>query len=499
LFEQLKVSIEQEQSKSKEKNSDIEEYKKLAERQQLMLEEQKKLAEQKQKLLDEQAKNLAQEKLNAKSSTEAFAQIEKLLLQQTQQLEKTKAEQQQFQKLSEQQKRELEKTEQQKRELMAKSEQQKQDLMAKSEQQKKDLEAQYKKQQAQLSQNLTGDAERNKLQLEQQLLQEKLKAQEAQAKLMQELIKKENDQKALLAAMQQKDQQVALVQQEQKHLQEVLDLTRQQMANEQKVSTAVASIETRLVEQNSEVQQAFQKVNEGQKDLKADLLAIQKKSSHEIFKLASERCATFEIKTTRAGLFGTNESAKTFYALPVKLANGKSYYVFHYQQSPFAWSGCEGELLDLVPAIPSTLNTFSSDATEPQVLFSNELSPAVLAIDSHPEPQRSQNIVVVDLSKKAYATFPLRWQAQQTNRLSIEAPLANQVFGPLSLQPGQLIFGDDGRWIGFVMQGKEGFAVGELNPAQRLSYDHLDTWQKEKSSRDAWLKAVDPRRFLSKP
>ena len=495
LFQQLKLDLEQEQVAAKLNTKLLEQQKleasKTQETQKILLDQEQNKALAQQKLLEQEqlkAKNVEADLLKAR---EVMLLKEKALSHATQEIDQHKLlldqaqkEQQKLKALSEQQKLELQKKLQEQQEFV-KSEQLKLKKLA--------------EQQSESAKLLQAETERLQKELEQKLLQERLTSQEAQAQLMKSLLQKEQEQKKLVATVKLQEQQVALAELNKQHLKDVLSLTRQQMADEQKLASSVVNIENRLVEQKGAIDQALQQVVQSQQNINQNLDSFKKKSSHEIFQLATARCVTCEVKTSRQGLLGNSQSSKIFYGLPIKFADGKLRVVMHYMQSPFAWDTLNENLQQLdVTEGKGAFNSgkYNVAVENPRILLSDILPEATPAIEIHPEPQRSERIIVVDLDKKAYASFPLRWQYKSKDILTIDAALAQQVFGPLSLAPGQLIFADDGRWIGFVMQGKEGYAVGALTAKTTFNLSNLARWREEQSRREAWIKEIDPRRGM---
>ena len=450
--------------------------------------EQERLLAQQKALESQQSKAEAQQKLLELEKTKA-KEVEENLVKAREAMQKKELALDQATKEIDQHKMLLENAKIEQQKLKALSEQQKLDLQQKLKSQQELVKAEQLK-----LQNL---AEQQSKELEKNLLQEKLKSQETQTQLMQALLQKEQDQKNLLTTVKLQEQQVALAELKQQHLQEVLNLTRQQMADEQNLSTAVAKIEDRIVEQKGAMQEALKEVTQNQQSLNQNMDSLKKKSTHEIFQMANSRALSVEVKYSKQGLFGLSQNTKTFYALPIKFSDGSIRLVSHYMQTPWAWDSLDGDLtqLEIVGAMAPLMSKINLARENPKICFSEVMPVDTLAVELQSDPQASERIIVVDLEKKAYASFPLRWQSDRKDKLQIEAALASQVFGPLSLAPGQLIFADDGRWIGFVLQGKEGFAVSQLTPRESFSIADLETWRQERQRREAWITELDPRRL----
>jgi hypothetical protein len=525
LYDHLKSSI------------DLEREERLA--QAKKLEEQKRLAEEREKRLEKSARE--QRELAAKLDAERQAlekerlmrlKKDEALRKQSETLSAVRAQSQELQKASEAQKKELtqtlskmeteiqrKKAEVEKMEALARQEELKRkEMMLKAEAQKQKLASEKTKlaqrlarEEAAQKQMLASMMRKDKVQ-EELLVEIRRKAEEAeQAKKeignIRDQLQEQN--KELLQsqlAMAKVEHEKTLAKQEIQYLTKSLEITQEQVVSSQSVNRAVLKLEDQLEKQNQSMDQSLEQVTQVQRELGENLKRLKTLSSHEIFEKVQRAKLALKVKARIPGLFGVKEEEATFDCLPIALAGGsstsgtgvtkESHFLFHFSRSPMDWSPMWSDVQQWQVSLKDrALGSFSFApfrGDEEIMVGKVDALEDLPHFELHPDPKSSEFIVVVDLKKMNYAQFPLRWHPSDSRRLLITSGLSNQMFGPLAIRAGQMIFGSDGRIIGPVMENKEGYWIKELNTKEWWPMATLAEFKSSASGREAWRLEVDP-------
>jgi hypothetical protein len=520
LYDQLKESIDQEREERLAQQARLEEQQRLAEeaKRRLEMSAQEKNALAQRLKLEQAALELEREKRRANENalsdqTHILAEVrqESKALQQASEAEQKKL----SQSLS---KMELEiqhkKSEVAKMEALAQDAEQKRKIaLAKAEEQQQRLNEEKSK----LAERLSEEKEEAERQ-QKTMVKHLMAKDEAQQKLLAEVTRKSleaEQSKVVLAKIQGKlqkqqkellESQLAvtkveheknLAEQEIKFLAKSLEITQDQVVSSQKVSAAMVKLESHIQDQKRDLGASLKQVVASQTQLTSDLKSLKPMSSHEIFQMVQQSVKTLTIKVRTEGLFGSREEVSDYPFLPISQKNGEFYFTLHAQSSPLFWNPIWGDALNWqVNADEKAWGELSMgplDIEGKVVLGKGGMGWAQKGIQVHPEPRRSEYIVVVDLQKMAYAQFPLKWHPTNPHRLIIESALSNQMFGPLALKAGQMIFASDGRLIGPVMENKEGLWLSDLAVTEWWELNDVGDLKENFSEREHWRDKEYPR------
>ena len=522
LYDQLKESLDQDREE------------RLA--QQAILEEQQRLAEENQRRLAMSAKE--KEALTQRLQSEQAAlelerqkrlEREKALEEQKDVLSEVREQSKALQQASEAEQKKLseslsnmeleiqrKKSQVAEMEALAKAEEQKRKVaLAKAEEQQRRLSEEKEK----LADRLAKEKEQAELQ-QKTMVQHLMAKDEAQQKLLDEVNRKAQEAeqaKVVLAQIQGKlqeqqkellesqlaitkvEHQKNLAEQEIKYLSKSLEITQDQVVSSQKVSAAMVKLESHIEEQKRDLGASLKEVAKSQAELKTGLSSLKRMSSHEIFQMVQATLQTLTIEAQNQGVFGTNDQVANYAFLPIEQKDKTFRFVFYGESSPLSWTPIWRDPLHWQVSLGErALSDFTMGPllNEPKVLVAkSEMLNGWITkgIEIHPEPRRSEYIVVVDLQKMAYAQFPLKWHPTDEHRLVIESALSNQMFGPLALRAGQMIFASDGRLIGPVLENKEGLWLEDLVTTESWLMSQANDLRANVSERERWRGEQYPR------
>jgi hypothetical protein len=278
-----------------------------------------------------------------------------------------------------------------------------------------------------------------------------------------------------------------------------LEATRDQLKEGMKMSNGLARLEQKVDSQSEDLASRVENVVKQQTEAQQTVLAesvqaaveasiddARSLSTHEIFTLAQNKAMELTVKVTIQGLFGEKEEQKTFRGYPLLWDSGESRLLFHQDASPLAWSALRYDVL-----------SFESNLNIPYVEWlqgAPEVCLSPLALSDHQQtlsvsmsPHQYESVVVVDLEKGAYARYPLLWDAKEDNIMLIQSNLAEQVFGPLSLKAGQMIFSDRGDVVGMMVSSKKGRWLREPTVSGRLNFGSSHALNADREARKNWL------------